>query len=111
MDLSQLFQIRFEVSLYHVIGLSMVLFVIGAMGVLLRRNVLIVLMSLELMLNAANLALVAFSRYHARMDAQVAVFLIMAIAAAEVAVGLAIIVKIFRDRGVINVDLMKGLKR
>jgi NADH-quinone oxidoreductase subunit K len=111
MDLSQLSQIRFEVSLYHVIALSMVLFVTGAMGVLLRRNVLIVLMSLELMLNAANLALVAFSRYHAQQDAQVAVFLIMAIAAAEVAVGLAIIVKIFRDRRVINVDLMKGLKR
>jgi NADH-quinone oxidoreductase subunit K len=111
MDLSILSSMRFEVSLYQVIGLSMVLFVTGAMGVLLRRNVLIVLMSLELMLNAANVALVAFSRYHAQQDPQVAVFLIMAIAAAEVAVGLAIIVKIFRDRHVINVDLMKGLKR
>jgi len=111
MDFSQLSQIRFEVSLYHIIGLSMVLFVTGAMGVLLRRNVLIVLMSLELMLNAANLALVAFSRFHGQPDGQVAVFLVMAVAAAEVAVGLAIIVKIFRDRHVINVDLMKGLKR
>ena len=100
-----------ELSLYHFIGLSMVLFVTGAMGVLLRRNVLIVLMSLELMLNAANLALVAFSRFHAQHDAQVAVFLIMAVAAAEVAIGLAIIVKIFRDRQVINVDLIRGLKR
>lgn len=100
-----------ELSLYHFIGLSMVLFVTGAMGVLLRRNVLIVLMSLELMLNAANLALVSFSRFHAQHDAQVAVFLIMAVAAAEVAIGLAIIVKIFRDRGVINVDLIRGLKR
>jgi NADH-quinone oxidoreductase subunit K len=89
----------------------MVLFVTGAMGVLLRRNVLIVLMSLELMLNAANLALVAFSRFHAQHDAQVAVFLIMAVAAAEVAIGLSIIVKIFRDRQVINVDLIRGLKR
>ena len=102
---------HFELTLYHFIGLSMILFVTGAMGVLLRRNVLIVLMSLELMLNAANLALVAFSRFHARPDAQVAVFLIMAVAAAEVAVGLAIIVRIFRDRDMINVDLMKGLKR
>jgi NADH-quinone oxidoreductase subunit K len=111
MDFSQLSQIRLEVSLYHVIGLSMVLFVTGAMGVLLRRNVLIVLMSLELMLNAANLALVGFSRFHGQPDGQVAVFLLMAVAAAEVAVGLAIIVRIFRDRHVINVDLMKGLKR
>ena len=102
---------HFELSLYHFIGLSMVLFVTGAMGVLLRRNVLIVLMSLELMLNAANLALVAFSRFHAQHDAQVAVFLIMAVAAAEVAIGLSIIVKIFRDRQVINVDLIRGLKR
>jgi len=102
---------HFELTLYHFIGLSMVLFLIGAMGVLLRRNALIVLMSLELMLNAANVALVAFSRFHAQHDAQVAVFLIMAVAAAEVAIGLAIIVKIFRDRQVINVDLIRGLKR
>ncbi len=102
---------HFEVSLYHFIGLSMILFVTGAMGVLLRRNVLIVLMSLELMLNAANLALVTFSRFHVQPDAQVAVFLLMAVAAAEVAIGLAIIIRIFRDRRVINVDLMKGLKR
>ena len=102
---------HFELSLYHFVGLSMVLFVTGAMGVLLRRNVLIVLMSLELMLNAANLALVAFSRFHAQQDAQVAVFLIMAVAAGEVAVGLAIIVKMFRDRHVIDVDLIRGLKR
>lgn len=102
---------HFELSLYHFIGLSMILFLTGAMGVLLRRNALIVLMSLELMLNAANLALVAFSRFHAQHDAQVAVFLIMAVAAAEVAIGLAIIVKIFRDRQVFNVDLIRGLKR
>ena len=109
--MSLLSQIHWELTLYHFIGLSMILFITGVMGVLMRRNVLIVLMSLELMLNAANLALVTFSRFHAQHDAQVAVFLIMAIAAAEVAIGLAIIVKIFRDRGLIHVDLMKGLKR
>ena len=100
-----------SVTLYHFIGLSMVLFLIGAVGVLVRRNLLIMLMSVEMMLNAANLALVAFSRFHGRLDAQVAVFLIMAIAAAEVAVGLAIIVKIFRLRQTVNVDLLTTLRR
>jgi len=100
-----------SITLYHFIGLSMVLFLIGAVGVLVRRNLLIMLMSVEMMLNSANLALIAFSRFHGQPDGQVAVFLIMAIAAAEVAVGLAIIVKIFRLRQTINVDLLTSLKR
>ncbi len=96
---------------YHFLGLSAVMFLIGAIGVLIRRNTIIVLMSLELMLNAANLALVTFSRVHGSAEAQVVVFLIMAIAAAEVAIGLAIIVKIYRDRRTINVDSMRSLNR
>lgn len=100
-----------SLTLYHFLGLSAVLFLIGAIGVMVRRNALIVLMSLEMMLNGANLALVAFSRVQGKLDAQVAVFLIMAIAAAEVAIGLGIIVKIFRDRRTVNVDLLTSLKR
>jgi NADH-quinone oxidoreductase subunit K len=100
-----------SITLYHFIGLSMVLFLIGAVGVLVRRNLLIMLMSIEMMLNAANLALIAFSRFHGQPEGQVAGFLMMAIAAAEVAVGLAIIVKIFRLRQTINVDLLTSLKR
>lgn len=98
-------------TVYHFLVLSALMFLIGAMGVLLRRNTIIVLMSLELMLNAANLALVTFSRAYGNLDAQVAVFLIMAIAAAEVAIGLAIIVKIYRDQRTINVDSVSHLKR
>jgi NADH-quinone oxidoreductase subunit K len=100
-----------SLTLYHFLGLSAVLFTIGAVGVMVRRNALIVLMSLEMMLNGANLALVAFSRVHGKLDGQIAVFLIMAIAAAEVAIGLGIIVKIFRDRRTVNVDLLTSLKR
>lgn len=96
---------------YHFLGLSALMFLIGAMGVLIRRNMIIVLMSLELMLNAANLALVTFSRVHGNPDAQVVVFLIMAMAAAEVAIGLAIIVKIYRDRRALDIDSMTRLNR
>ena len=85
-------------------ALSMVLFILGAMGVLLRRNAIIIFMSVELMLNAANLALVAFSRQWGNLDGQVFVFFVMTVAAAEVAVGLALIVAIFRNKRSINVD-------
>jgi NADH-quinone oxidoreductase subunit K len=98
-------------TVYHFLVLSALMFLIGAMGVLLRRNTIIVLMSLELMLNSANLALVTFSRANGNLEGQVAVFLIMAIAAAEVAIGLAIIVKIYRDQRTINVDSVSNLKR
>ena len=85
-------------------GLSAVLFVIGATGVLVRRNPLVVFMSIEVMLNASNLALVGFGAQHGNADGQVLVFFVMAVAAAEVAVGLAIIVAIFRIRRRLSVD-------
>jgi len=86
------------------VGLSAVLFTIGVVGVLVRRNPLVIFMSIELMLNAANLAFVAFGRIHGSVAGQVIVFFVMTVAAAEVAVGLAIIVAIFRARQRINVD-------
>jgi len=84
--------------------LSMVLFVLGAMGVLLRKNAILVFMSVELMLNSANLALAAFARQWGGLDGQLFVFFVMTVAAAEVAIGLALIVNIFRDRQSINID-------
>ena len=85
-------------------ALSAVLFSIGVVGVLVRRNPLVIFMSIELMLNAANLALVAFGHRHGTMEGQALVFFVMAVAAAEVAVGLAIIVAIFRVRRRLSVD-------
>jgi len=85
-------------------ALSAVLFVIGVVGVLVRRNPLVIFMSIELMLNAANLAFVAFGRQLGSPDGQVIVFFVMTVAAAEVAVGLAIIVAIFRTRVRVSVD-------
>ena len=84
--------------------LSAVLFVLWVMGVLLRRNAIVVFMSVELMLNAANLAVVAFARQWNQVDGHLFVFFVITIAAAEVAVGLALIVAIFRTRHSINVD-------
>jgi NADH-quinone oxidoreductase subunit K len=94
---------------YYVI-LAAVLFSIGALGVLVRRNALVVFMSVELMLNAANLTFVAFARAHNNLGGQVFVFFVIAVAAAEVAVGLALIVTIFRTKHSINVDQMNVLK-
>ena len=96
------------VSYYLVI--SGILFAIGAMGVLIRRNSLVVFMSIELMLNAGNLAFVAFARMHNTFSGQLFVFFIMTVAAAEVAVGLALIVTIFRTKDTINTDQMNSLK-
>ena len=84
--------------------LAAILFTIGIVGVLVRRSALIIFMSIELMLNAVNLSFVAFSKMHASMDGQIFVFFVMAVAAAEVAVGLAIIVAIFRNKDTANVD-------
>ena len=84
--------------------LSAVLFTIGTVGVLVRRNALVIFMSVELQLNAVNLALVAFSREHGNLNGQVLAFLSMVVAAAEVVVGLAIIVAMFRRRRSANVD-------
>ncbi len=94
----------------HFVLLSAILFSIGAIGVLIRRNPLIMFMSIELMLNAVNLAFVAFSRYLNNLDGQVLVFLVLTVAAAEVAVGLAIIVALFRSRANVNVDEVSALK-
>ena len=90
--------------------LSGVLFAIGFFGVLLRKNTIVVFMGLELMLVASTLGLVAFSRYNGTMDGNVFVFFILTVAAAEVAVGLAIIVALFRKRQTIQVDQLDGLK-
>jgi NADH-quinone oxidoreductase subunit K len=87
-----------NVGLEHYLVVSLLLFCVGLLGVVLRRNLLIMYMSLELMLNAANLALVAFSRFNASLDGQILVFFIITVAAAEVAVGLAIIVALYRNR-------------
>ena len=94
----------------YYIALSAVLFTIGALGVLIRRNPLIIFMSVELMLNAANLALVTFTRVRNVLDGQIFVFCVMTVAAAEVAVGLALIVTIFRTKHSINIDEMNNLK-
>ena len=87
------------------------IFTIGLVGVLVRRSALVIFMSIELMLNAVNLSFVAFSRQHGQMDGQIFVFFVMSVAAAEVAVGLAILVAIFRNRETASVDdvhLLKG---
>ncbi len=94
----------------HFIILSAILFSIGAVGMLIRRNPLIMFMSVEMMLNAVNLAFVAFSRYLQVLQGQVFVFLILTVAAAEVAVGLAIIVALFRTRETVDVDAVNELK-
>jgi NADH-quinone oxidoreductase subunit K len=90
--------------------LSAVLFVIGTMGFLLRKNALTVFMSVELMLNAVNLSFIAFSRQFGHFDGQIFVFFVMAVAAAEVAVGLGIIVDIFRSRHSVDVDEVSWLR-
>ena len=92
------------------LALSAVLFCIGVVGVLVRRNALVIFMSIELMLNAANLAFVAFSRQLQSLDGQIFVFFVMTVAAAEVAVGLAIIVNVFRLRETVFVDEINLLK-
>ncbi|HET9922417.1 MAG TPA: NADH-quinone oxidoreductase subunit NuoK, partial [Ktedonobacteraceae bacterium] len=89
---------------------SAILFTIGVVGVLIRRNPLIIFMSIELMLNAVNLSFVAFSRFLDSADGQMFVFLVLTVAAAEVVVGLAIIVSIFRTRHDIDIDDMNMLR-
>ena len=96
-------------TIYFVL-LSAVLFTIGVMGVLVRRNAIVLFMSVELMLNAANLALVAFARERQSSEGQVLVFFVITVAAAEVAVGLALLVAIFRSRHTTDVDEVSVLK-
>lgn len=98
------------IPLQNYLFLSAVLFCIGVFGVLFRRNAIIIFMSIELMLNSVNLLLVAFSNYHNDAGGQVFVFFIMAVAAAEVAVGLAILVTIYRNMHTVDIDELKNLK-
>ena len=90
--------------------LGAILFTIGAIGVLIRRNVIVIFMSIELMLNAVNLVFVALARQLHSMDGQVAVFFVMTVAAAEAAVGLAIIISVFRNRETTNADELNLLR-
>ena len=99
-----------EVSLHSYLVLSALLFALGFFGVLLRKNTLVVYMCLELMLIASTLALAAFSRFNGTLDGNVFVFFILTIAAAEVAVGLAIIVALFRKRGTVQLEELNHLK-
>jgi NADH-quinone oxidoreductase subunit K len=98
------------VPLNHYILLSIIIFSIGVVGVLIRRNAIVIFMSVELMLNAVNLLLTAFSVHHNDPSGQVFVFFIMALAAAEVAIGLAIIVMIFRNTNSTDVNILNKLK-
>ena len=98
------------VSLSGYLILSAVLFSIGVVGFLIRRNIIVIFMSVELMLNAVNLAFVAFSRFLNSMDGQVIVVFVMSVAAAEAAVGLAIIMAIYRNKKTINADEMNLMK-
>jgi NADH-quinone oxidoreductase subunit K len=99
-----------SVGLHHYLIVSALLFSLGLLGVILRRNLLNIYMSLEVMLNAANLALVAFSRYNENLDGQILVFFIITVAAAEVAVGLALIVALFRVRRSTYVEDLTTMK-
>jgi NADH-quinone oxidoreductase subunit K len=98
------------IPLSYYLAISAVLFAMGALGVLIRRNPLIIFMSVELMLNSANLAFVAFARSFGVLTGQIFVFFVMTVSAAEVAVGLALIIIIFRNKHSIDVDLMNSLK-
>ncbi len=99
-----------NVTVSHYMAVSALLFAIGVAGVLLRRNMLVVLMSIELMLNAANLAFVTFARMLGGVEGQVIVLFVMAVAAAEVAVGLAIVLIVFRTRETTNVEDVSSMK-
>jgi NADH-quinone oxidoreductase subunit K len=98
------------VGLNHYLYLSAMLFTLGMLGVLLRRNVIIILMSIELMLNAVNISFIAFSRYAENTDGQVIVFFVMTIAAAEAAVGLALAVTVFKKFREVNIRFFEHLK-
>ena len=98
------------VPLSYYLGLSVTLFFIGALGVAIRRNVLVVLMSLEIMMNAVNLAFISFARFRGDAGGHGIVFVVIAVAAAEVAVGLALAIRLFRHQGSVNVDEANRLK-
>ena len=97
-------------TLNHYLWVSGLLFALGIAGIVMRRNLLVIFMALEMNLNAANLALIAFSKFNKLVDGQVLVFFIIAIAAAEVAVGLAIIVALFRRKQTVSVDELNSIR-
>ena len=99
-----------NVGIEHYLTVSMILFCLGLLGVIVRRNLLVIYMGLELMLNAANLALVAFSRFNNDLNGQIFVFFIITVAAAEVAVGLALIVALYRKRRTAHVEDLTLMK-
>ena len=99
-----------HVTLEHYLVISALLFSLGVLGVILRRNLLVMYMGLELMLNAANLALVAFSRFNNNLNGQIMVFFIITVAAAEVAVGLALIVALYRKRQSAHTEDLTSMK-
>ena len=101
---------RMNVGLEHYLVVSALLFALGLLGVITRRNLLVMYMSLELMLNSANLALVSFSRFNDNLNGQVMVFFIITVAAAEVAVGLALIVALYRKRQTAHVEDLTSMK-
>lgn len=98
------------VPLNHYLMLSAVIFAIGVIGVVVRRNLIVILMSIELMLNAVNLTFIAFSRFLGSIEGQVVVFFVMAVAAAEAVIGLAIIISVFRHRHTLDPQEMQLLK-
>ena len=98
------------VPLEHYLVIAGILFVLGVVGVMVRRNAIVTLMSIELMLNAANLLLIVFARVHNDIGGQAMVFFVLTVAAAEAAVGLAILVAVFRRKGSIDVDALNILK-
>ena len=99
-----------SIGLNDYLVLAALLFTIGVWGVMIRRNAIVILMCIELMLNAANLTLVAFSRFHGDPHGQVFVFMVMTVAAAEAAVGLAIVISIYRNRASVDVDDLNLMK-
>lgn len=101
---------NFAVPTEYFVMLSAILFIMGVVGVLIRRNAIMIFMSVELMLNSANLALVAFARQWGDVGGQLAVFFVITVAAAEVAVGLALIVAIFRTKQTIDIDELNAMK-
>lgn len=99
-----------QIELWQYLALSAIIFVIGVLGVLTRRNAIVVFMCIELMLNSVNLTLVAFSKFLNDVSGQILVLFVMAVAAAEAAVGLAILISLFRNRGTIHIDEVNIMK-
>ncbi|MBZ5544237.1 MAG: NADH-quinone oxidoreductase subunit NuoK [Acidobacteriia bacterium] len=98
------------VPVSHVLALSVILFGLGAAGFIVRRNIITIFMCIELMLNAVNLAFIAFSRYLGNLDGQIFVFFVIVVAAAEAAVGLAIIIAVQRNRQTLSIDDLDSMK-